>query len=395
MSERKDRLNRVLSAIESAARIHKVKPSMVTKAMLADQPDITEWDLRVVGGLEGIKRAHFPDTEKDLVQIRKNTETNKYVKELEKKLGDKELLKEQVLEAVQAAIKEVKWNKPKVSKPKAKKGKEARRKMTVELMLSDLHIGKKTPEFNLEVAKSRLKSLTEIFLVELQQNNEHFHIDQLILALIGDVVESYSFHGMESAKGCEFGNSEQMRQSIELLMEYVIDPIASLGVPTMVPCVPGNHDRTERERSMNKPGKEYMSWVIYHSLRMISEAKGYDHLTFIIPENSNLAINIYGTNILYEHGDNLKSTAKASLEKLMHDRSKQYGFPIDMMRSGHWHEYLCLGRGRVIINESLCGQDGYAETMGFNSHSGQTINFYVETKNRPNCFYKSFPVYLD
>lgn len=392
-SSSQEKLNKVLDSIKKTALAYDVHPSQVTLSQIIKTcSDLTEWDIRGLGGLSNIKKSHFPMTDKDLAVIREQSETSKYVRELEKKLGDKQLLKDQVLKGIENAIKSSKVNKIKVAKPP--KASKSKKRMTMELMLSDIHFGKKTPTFNLQVARDRCKQLVNTFMEEYERESKEFHIDKIILALIGDVIESYTMHGLESAKGCEFGNAEQIRWAIEILSEEVLEPIAKLGLPVDIPAVAGNHDRVEKEKTMSEPGKHYMSWAIYHALRMLMQAKGLKNVNFIIPEDSNCVIEVYGSNIIYEHGDNLKGTERRSLEKLLGDRSKQYDKVLHMMRSGHWHEYLCLGRGKFIINESLCGQDGYAKTMGFDSHSGQTINFYVETKSRPNCFYKSFPVYL-
>jgi len=388
------RLSRILGAIKTVAIQEEIHPSQVTAAQIYKTVEgISNWDVTKLGGLPAIKSSYFPMTEKDLVHIRRQQSTNKYLKELERKLGDKQLLKDQTLKDIEAALGKIKFNKPR-AKIKAPKRNPKKKSMTMELMVSDIHIGKLTDTFNLDVARSRLAELRRVFLEEHARESESFNVDKVILALIGDLVESSSMHGMESSKGCEFGNSEQMRWAIELLFDELIEPLALLGIAIDIPCVTGNHDRVEREKTMNKPGKHYMSWVVYHTLRMLAAAKGLTNLNFIIPEGSNCILSVYGNNILYEHGDNLKGTERRSLDRLLASRSTQFGKVLHMMRSGHWHEYLCLGRGKYIINESLCGQDEYAAIMGFDSHAGQTINFYVETNSRPTCFYKSFPVYL-
>jgi hypothetical protein len=80
---------------------------------------------------------------------------------------------------------------------------------------------------------------------------------------------------------------------------------------------------------------------------------------------------------------------------IIEKRSKQLGVQIKMLRGGHWHEYVCYERGRIIINESACGQDSYAKVKGFTTTAGQVINFYVDDKKLPNSFLYSYPVYLE
>ncbi len=145
---------------------------------------------------------------------------------------------------------------------------------------------------------------------------------------------------------------------------------------------------------MNDPGVNNLTWIIYNALAEYCKLAGLKNVTFDITKGSYIIIDIYGNNSLLEHGDNLKSNAKGSFEKLMEQRGRQHNKTIHFGRFGHWHEYVCYDRGRIIVNESVCGQDSYAEVKGYDSKAGQTINYYVKTKNRPNCFYTSFPVDL-
>ena len=161
-----------------------------------------------------------------------------------------------------------------------------------------------------------------------------------------------------------------------------------------MPAVTGNHDRTEHSRTMQEPGVNNLTWIIYKSLEELCQISGFKNVKFQIPTGSYIILDIYNNTVLYEHGDNVKGTTKKSFETLIENRSRQSGISIDFGRFGHWHDYMCFDRGRIIVNESVCGLDSYASVMGFNSKAGQTINFYVDTKNRPNCFYYSFPVDL-
>lgn len=387
-----DRLGKVIKGIQLAADKMGVHPSEVTKAqVLKHVDDITSWDIREVGGIGAVKNAHFPIVSKDLITIRKQKETAKYIRDLEKKLGEKELLGDNMKKVVEDAIGGLKIKSIKLPKAASKKGK----KMTMELMLSDIHYGKKTDKFNLEVCRSRMKNLTTVFLEEMERKKlEGFNVEHVIIALLGDIIESYTMHGLESAAGCEFGNAKQVQSAIESLYEDVIVPIASTGVRITIPAVTGNHDRTDTSRTMQLPGESNLTWIIYHSLKMLTEAAGLKNIKFIIPTNSFVILDIYGNNCLYEHGDNATSNNKAGYEGLIEKRARQKDVKIHFGRFGHFHEYAIYDRGRIIVNESVCGQDSYAEVKGFKTSAGQTINYYTETKNRPSSFYYSFPVYL-
>lgn len=282
----------------------------------------------------------------------------------------------------------------KLAAPRRPKRSKQLKSMTMELMLSDLHYGKLTNQFNAVTARDRAKELVDVFLTEFENNSKLFNVDRIIVALIGDIIESYTMHGLESAAGCEMGNSEQIMLAITSLFEDIIVPIASLGVEIDVPCVTGNHDRTERDKTLNSVGKSNVTWIIYNTLEMLCKKAGLKTVKFMITDQTYLCLDIYQNNCLYEHGDFIKNTNKSTIETHIANRSKQLNRVIDFFRMGHWHEVTMYEQGRIIINGCLPGQDSYADVKGYNTHAYQVINYYIETDERPNCFYKSFPVYL-
>lgn len=299
--------------------------------------------------------------------------------------------KDEILDEIRAIVKELKGRKLRVPKLVRKK---KLKNMTLELMLSDLHYGKKTKTFNLEVARRRMKDLAETVQEEMARQRELYNVERLILALIGDIIESATMHGVESAKGCEFGNSRQVFEAIKSLFYDLILPLAKTGVQIDVPCVTGNHDRTEADRTFQNPGEENVTWIIYNTLEMMCRELGLKNVRFHVADGPYQLLEIYGNKVLYEHGDNSKACTRNALEKLLNDRQAQLKQIIDFFRVGHYHEYTVFGKGKIIVNESLPGPDSYSDVNGYCSFPGQTLNYYVETSSRPTCFYKSFPIYL-
>ena len=383
----------VKDLVRKAAKDNLIHPSNVTIAMLKVQDEnVTEWSLRQFGGMTGIKK-YFPVTDKDLAEIKKQKDLQAYINKLEKQLGDQLNFEEQVLKTIRTAVERLDPPKQQIPRFKPLLNKK---NMTMELMLSDIHFGKKSETFDLTVLKQRLIKLKEVFLTELKyKQDQGYNVERIFLSLLGDIIESYTMHGSESSLSCEFGNPRQIYTSIKILFDEIFLPIARTGIRIDVPAVAGNHDRTEVNRTYNNPGENYMTWVIYNCLKDYCELSGLTNVTFDIPIHGYTTSEIYGHPILFEHLDNVKSTQKNALDDLITDRSKQLGIQIKMLRGGHWHEYVCYERGRIIINESVCGQDSYAKVKGYSSTSGQVINFYVDDKKLPNAFLYSFPVYLD
>lgn len=391
-NKQKDRLDKIIKGIETVAKDLGVQPYDVTKAQFFSKvSNVTPWDLRELGGLSAVKNAYFPQKNKDLAIIRKEKEISSYIKSLENKASAKLVLDQEILKIVADSLKELPIEKVKLPKVKDAEGT----KMTMELMVSDVHYGKLTEEFNLEACRSRMRSLTEVFLSELdRKQKEGYDVERIIVALLGDLIESYTMHGLESAAGCEFGNSQQVQAAITSLYYDVILPIATTGISVYIPAVTGNHDRSEINRTMQQPGVSNLTWIIYSTLQEYCKIAGLKNVSFDITKDSYIIGEIYGCNILWEHGDNSKANTKRGFEALMESRARQNNVTLHFGRFGHWHEYACFDRGRIIVNESVCGQDSYAHVKGFLTSAGQTINYYVQTKNRPSSFYYSFPVFL-
>lgn len=383
----------IKTLVKKAAKDNVIHPSNVNLAMLKIQDDdVTEWALRQFGGMSGIKK-YFPVTEKDLAEIKKQKDIQAYINKLEKQLGDNLNFEDQILKTIRSAIERLRPHKHKIPKFVPDMSKKA---MTVELMLSDIHFGKKSESFDLTVLKTRLIKLREVFLSEIEfKQKQGYNVERIIISLLGDIIESYTMHGSESSLSCEFGNPRQIYTAIEVLFKEIFLPIALTGIEIDVPSVAGNHDRTEVNRTFNNPGENYMTWVIYNCLKDYCELAGLKNVKFDIPICGFTTVNVYGHIMLIEHLDNAKSTQKNALNDIIEARSKQLGVQIKMLRGGHWHEYVCYERGRIIINESACGQDSYAKVKGFSTTAGQVINFYVNDPKLPNSFLYSFPVFLE
>jgi hypothetical protein len=301
--------------------------------------------------------------------------------------------RQDLLSEIKELIESTKFTKPVIVKPKVDKHKK---KMTIETMLTDLHYGKKSKTFNVEIAKRRMKKMGQVVLSEIERYSKLYNIEHLITFLGGDIIENANFHGIESRRASEFGNSEQIVHAVKSLFEDYFVPTASTGIPMTVVCVTGNHDREDPQQTYQDPGKENLTWIIYKMLEQMCQLAGFKHITFVIPDGVYYVCDIYGSPVLYEHGNFIKGgITRKSCEAHLAKRSKQVGKLIRFARFGHFHEKTMFGRGRVIVNASLPGQDSYSDINGYDSEASQTINYYIETKDRPDPFYHSFPVCLE
>jgi len=282
-------------------------------------------------------------------------------------------------------------NKIKVSAAKTDKKKP---NMTMEVMYTDVHMGKKVDNFDRATCIARTQNYAQVVLDEYKRYSQLYNIERIVLFLGGDNIENANIHGAESTKGCEGPTPAQVVWYVDSTFENLILPLADLNIPMDLVCIAGNHDRQDERKTFHYPGYDSEAWIMYNSLKSISEWAGLKNLSWHIPRGVFQCLDIYGNIILYEHGDHVNGTSRAALNTHLHKRSQQVNALISGLRCGHWHEYLCIDEGRAVINASVCGTDSYAEVKGYSSKAGQVINYYVDS-DRDNKFYHSFLVQLE
>lgn len=274
--------------------------------------------------------------------------------------------------------------------PRAKKSDQA---VTMELLFSDLHMGKKSEIYDHNIARDRIAQITYRVLREMDIASSRFCVERLVIASLGDLIESASMHGIESARGCEFDNARQVYESIDAIIDLMLIPLAQSGIPIDFVGVAGNHDRYDHKRTYAKPGETNLSYIVYKTLEKFSDKLGLG-IKFDIPTTLHAIYEIYGNVVVYEHGDETAASSRVALEKRMSDLQEQLGRFIHFYRVAHYHSFNMYDRGRIIVNEAICGPDSYSVCKGHNSHAGQTLNLYHSTNTRPTSFYRTFPIYL-
>lgn len=255
-------------------------------------------------------------------------------------------------------------------------------KATLEVLLSDLQIGKVSRHYNTEVAKKGLELYGQGILQEVYKRKEQYNIERVVFALVGDLVEDHLKHGVQSATACDTGLAEQIHDAIEGIWKHVLLPLASLGVPVDVMCVTGNHGSSQHKGMDSfKAGRFSYDFVIHKTLESFCKLKGLDNITFHIPDGTFGSLEIYGKHAIYEHG-----YANPFSEKGMTDQMRKRGSQLKVhpsyWRQGDKHHHACFGQGELVLNAAFFGieQEGieYSGILGFDSIPSQTIMFHVD-----------------
>lgn len=319
------------------------------------------------------------DDDKDIASLAKRLRTAQrnlaQQRKIVRKAQDVEEFRDNLLEGINEACSNIGKNKVKIKSKKAK-GK----RLTAELLFSDLQIGKLMKNYNSDIAKRRVEEYARVTITKIKQHQANGYVfDRIILALLGDIFEADEKHH-NSARSCDSSTAEQMKNAQEVIFNCLIDPLAELGIPLDCICITGNHDWNGHGLNMFKPGLNQLSYPLFHALRMVSEAKGYSHLSFIIPEGCFHIDDIYGFKVLYEHGVGV-ATAEAAMSKRKHQRSDQIRELITYFRMGDKHNISRFNEDTHVINGAFFGGDDtggeYSSICGYASDPAQLILFHT------------------
>lgn len=270
--------------------------------------------------------------------------------------------------------------------------------VTVELLLSDLQIGKLSPGYNTLVARKRLFEFGRAALFQIEQKvSVGYCVERIVFGMLGDIIESDKKH-KNSARATDTGTAEQIFDAIAGIFEFVVEPLARLGIPMDVYCITGNHDWDDHGLNMFEPGKQQLSWPLYKSLELVCEKAGYSNVSWIIPEGSYAIANFYGQYALYEHGVGV-SVAEASMKAHKVKRAEQEKQHLTYFRMGDKHTVTSFNSGQMVVNGAFFGaQPGgteYSGIAGYSSVPAQWMGFHVARKDNRLSLYDQFTIQLD
>jgi hypothetical protein len=317
---------------------------------------------------------------------------NKLARELRAN-GDAIISKSDTLQAIAQAISVVEPNWPMPYIPTQIDG----RGITIELLFSDLQIGKLMDGYDSQVAVRRVEEWIRVAVLRIKSYQQQgYKIEKIILAVLGDVIESDKKHE-NSGRGCDIGTAQQIEMSIDILFNKVIKHLAMFGTPMDIVMVTGNHDHDGHGLSMFMPGREHLSWPLYNAVKMLTEAYGID-AEFFIPEGSHHVHSVYGANILYEHGVGV-ATSEASMKGHVAKRINQIKEYIHLYRMGDKHNICRFNNDRFVVNGAFFGDDrigsDFSGIKGYDGEPAQVMFAYVERDtNRRTPIFDSLVIQL-
>jgi len=276
----------------------------------------------------------------------------------------------------------------------------------VVILLSDWHIGEVVDpevvgylnEYNEEIAAERLETIISkvIELTNLHRNISN--IRRIHIACLGDMVSGNNLHD-ELDKTNSLNIADQVLYTATLLTNIILE-LSKHFEEIVFYGVPGNHGRTTKKKEFKDPSSSYDYLAYKITEREIYHLKGKLNINikFYIPKSNFIFIPIQNHNIVFTHGDNIKSWSGIPYYGMLRDYANKqelmlssYNMPVHYVCIGHFHQPITINRplGGVIVNGSLKGTDEYSMSKNLISKPSQTF-FGVNKKYGRTFLYELY-----
>ncbi len=364
--------------------------SNAAKSMRNDFPErssVTRQNLQYwLNNIDAPKEQDITDRVDLSRKLRLQTNTNSTLRRNERAIFDAMNTQDTIISAIKDAVSNVVFAPLNIKPTPNPNG----RKLTIELLFSDLQVGKLMDNYDSDVARRRVDEWVTTAIDRINQYELlGYKIERIILAVLGDIIESDKKHP-NSGRSCDIGTAQQMELGIDWMFNRVILPISAVDAPIDVIMVTGNHDHDGHGLNMFKPGREHLSWPMYQSIRMLSEAANLN-VKFDIPEGSFTTTKIYGQVVLYEHGVGV-ATSDTAMKKHVANRTDQLKQYISLFRMGDKHNICRFNNDRFVVNGAFFGDsrsgEEYSGIVGYDGEPAQLMFAHVQRKdnNRTSLF---------
>lgn len=265
---------------------------------------------------------------------------------------------------------------------------EENNKEDLVLCLGDLHFGRETDTYNLEIAEERTKRLIKKLtnLIETYINEDVHGFENLYLLFLGDIIDGELVYEQQ-LHDIDEGTKEQLEISLES-----IAPLVKYGSENFDNvfnyCVLGNHGSNEKKTA------ETTNWdIIFYKLLELATtgykdiSEGLDNVYFDISNRRYKNFEIREHKFHIRHGYDLNSQLQTSSGES--DASNWRDLHrYDIMCVGHYHFMAQHNYNSkfVMRNGALVTDDKLSERMGKRNEPRQWL-FGVSDKRCPSFMY--------
>lgn len=393
--KKNNKVNEIVKEIKRISKELGIPEYTLTGAKFFMNSEISEWELRKLGGFTSVRDAYFAFDEKDLGAIREQKNARSYIAKLEKELGDKLLNEERVQEILNEKLKPLKPIKLLNFKRQVTK-----QKREIVMMLNDTHFGLivRKDEVNdlnaydwTEACRRVAMVIKEAIDFKPHTRNE---VEKIHVVLNGDIIAGL-IHGLNTKSLDLYVN--QLNGTLHILT-HALAQLLQQFKKVEVHGISGNHeDAVHKREGGNRVTTEkfdsYLNTVLY-SLSAVF--KDNDRVSFRFPKTPYLFFDLPGGRAMAVHGDTVFSKAlgnpgttinvKSLSEEIRKFNAGEIArgkSPVKLVLFGHTHcfAHFITSDGVEVYNApSLSGTDGYAHGLNINNNFvGQVV--FESTKN--------------
>jgi len=249
--------------------------------------------------------------------------------------------------------------------------RHARRRAAVQ-HISDIHIGKLAPGFNIEVIKDRLDQVITTLHEQVERERLVAEVDELHILFGGDLCDGANIFPTQHAHSEQNIRNQIWRYGHPYLADF-IRTAASGFRDVYIDTVPGNHGRLSKFHDEQDNCDVYL----YETLSIAT--KHINNVHFNVNANWYCVHEVLGTKILMVHGQQHVSNYglpfySVSRRALAWQQSIPESWDLEILGHFHCANDLDISGIRVILNGSFVSADEYAlEKMGAQSDPSQTL----------------------
>lgn len=353
-------------------------PSIAFKDLVMRRLDVISKAPNTNSGLDSFKQFNktFGNELGDL-QVRKRSIQNqsREMNKLKRKLTDKVIFRNQILDALAEPIKVI--SKDSINPVNIE---EPNKKEDLVLVISDWHVGAVVNltdnQYNHEIAKQRVESLTNKFMQAITTEKPA----NVLIVNIGDLIE-----GAQMRKNQAYSIDMTLGQQIHCAGELQTNLVMKLAmafpqIKFTFTELEGNHDRFSPSKKDELP-QDGISIIGRTMLKLASA--NLDNLEVLEPENEyRFGVNTLGHHLIFVHGDRDKLANNDILGKL----SVYSSTPLDAVIGGHLHSIQIREQGHdrfVCQSGSLIGPSDYSDSLGVTSSPSQLMIKVTENELVP------------
>lgn len=373
-------LKEIVKQIQNICSDAKIDPQSLRTKDLSDM-GISERQIRNHGGLSAIKNCFFPETEKSLKSLAEVKETTGYIRKLETTVGQKELLEDRLLDAVNKIIKPL----AKIKSPKVQSTKSAD-KVEMVAMLNDTHIGVIIDgeeigginEFDFKQACRRFAFYVK--QVINYKKHKRSQVSKLHLVLNGDLIAGL-IHGLDT-KGIHL-MVHQVNAAVHIFT-HVISNLAKEYPKLEIHGIAGNHCRAVHknhgQRAVSEVYDSYANLIFYS---LSTAFRNNKQIGFNFPKTPYGFIDLPAGRAMYVHGDHIFSSSLGNPGKAINVKGLSGAIrdfnageiakgnkPVKLILFGHVHtfaHFITTDGVEVYISPSLSGLDAFAHSLTINN----------------------------